>query len=246
MAHHVHKSNPISVCLLGHGAFADTSFSLIRTHCPIVDSDVAELYVVCNYGHILTQKELTKPRYGVLNIHPSLLPLYRGATPIQSAIAHGDTHTGVTIIKMDEKIDHGPICAQENCSIDPDDTYETLSKKLALISARLIADTIQRVITDSVSQRNQDHTHATYTHKVTQPIFINQSDDEGLLYNTIRAYAHEPGVFITLDNNEKLKIIEAMLVNYKIVPILVQREGKQKMSYQDFIKGYRGNIALFH
>jgi len=243
MAHQLRTHNPFSICLLGHGTFADTAFSLIRTRYPIVDADAADVYVVCNYGKILTQEELDTPRYGALNIHPSLLPHYRGATPIQSAIAHGDTHTGVTIIKMDEKVDHGPIYAQKECLIDPDDTFDTLSTKLALIAASLIVDTIDKVIVHAVSPSEQNHTRATCTQKVTQPMYINQHADDRQSYNTIRAYAHEPGVFVQLTDCD-LKILTARLIDGHIEPILVQRPGKKAIQYDEFARGYSGVLPF--
>lgn len=243
MEHRLSKNNSIAVCLLGHGPFADVAFSHLHKTYTIVDTLNADCAVVCNYGKILSEQELHIPRLGMFNIHPSLLPAYRGATPIQSAIAHGDTQTGVTIIQMDEKIDHGPICAQKVCSIKPDDTFQTLSDTLARIAALLIVKTIDRRIAGTLSPHNQDHTHATYTQKITRPLYIDQSEDDNHLYNIIRAYAHEPGVFISLEKGD-LKILQARLVQGKLRLTIVQRPGKKAMSYDEFARGYNGVLPF--
>lgn len=243
MAHRSSKNNSTAICLLGHGPFADVAFSHIRDRFTIVDLKKADIAVVCNYGKILGKDELALPPCGMLNIHPSLLPLHRGASPIQSAIAHGDTQTGVTIIQMDEKIDHGPICAQKVRSIKPDDTFQTLSDTLARIAAPLIVKTIDLRIAGTLSPHNQDHAHATYTQKITHPIYIDQYEDDNHLYNTIRAYAHEPGVFITLEKSN-LKILQARLVRGKLRLTIVQRPGKKAMSYDEFARGYNGVLPF--
>jgi methionyl-tRNA formyltransferase len=101
-----------------------------------------DLIVVAAYGKILPKELLDIPKYGSLNVHASILPKYRGASPIQTAILAGETETGVTIILMDEKMDEGNIIALKKAAIEPKDTYQSLSEKLAQIGADLLAETI--------------------------------------------------------------------------------------------------------
>src|SRR3989304_2949989 len=100
------------------------------------------LLVVASYGMIIPQEILRLPEKGALNVHPSLLPKYRGASPIQAAILNGETETGVTIILMDEQMDHGPILAQEKIALDPAETTSTAMSKLAQFGGGILARTI--------------------------------------------------------------------------------------------------------
>src|SRR3990170_1816171 len=97
-----------------------------------------DLFVVASYGMIIPQEILELPEKGALNVHPSLLPKYRGASPIQAAILNGETETGVTIILMDEQMDHGPILAQEKIALDPAETTSTAMSKLAQFGSEIL------------------------------------------------------------------------------------------------------------
>ncbi len=120
------------------------------------------LMVIAAYGKIIPKEILNIPHRGTLNIHPSLLPKYRGASPIQYAILNGDKEIGITIMGVDEKMDHGPILANSKLLIDSD-TYESLSQRMAKLGAELLIKTIPDYISGKIKPIKQDHSKATYT-----------------------------------------------------------------------------------
>ncbi|NPV85012.1 MAG: methionyl-tRNA formyltransferase [Anaerolineae bacterium] len=121
-----------------------------------------DLIVVAAFGQILRQNVLDLPPFGCVNVHASLLPLWRGASPIQAAILHGDQVTGVTIMKMDAGVDTGAILAQREVEILPDDTTETLSERLSLEGAELLKETLPAYLSGRLSPVEQDSSCATY------------------------------------------------------------------------------------
>lgn len=123
----------------------------------------AEAFVVVAYGKILPKRVLEIPPYGGVNVHGSVLPFYRGASPIGAAIAAGEKETGVTIMVMDEKMDEGPTLAVEKMPIGDDDTTETLSRKLSDLAAGMIAPTLKLYLEGHLKPVPQDHAKATYT-----------------------------------------------------------------------------------
>ncbi|OGK64993.1 hypothetical protein A2209_04880 [Candidatus Roizmanbacteria bacterium RIFOXYA1_FULL_41_12] len=141
---------------------------IVKGWNPFPDCQMA---LVADYGVIIPKDLLDRPKYGFFNIHPSLLPKYRGSTPLQSAILNDEKITGVSIIKMDEKVDHGPIVAQEKIAISNSDTYLSLLEKTAHCGALLFAESNRRGLfgPDLAGRlRQQDHSLATYTHKFTK------------------------------------------------------------------------------
>jgi len=122
-----------------------------------------EAYVVVAYGKILPKRLLDIPPFGGVNVHGSILPKYRGASPISAAIAAGEKETGVTVMVMDEKLDEGPALATEKIAVDDDDTTETLSRKLSELGASMIAPTLKLYLEGNVRPQPQDHAHASYT-----------------------------------------------------------------------------------
>lgn len=123
----------------------------------------AEVGVVAAYGRIIPAELLTIYPYGLVNIHPSLLPLYRGPSPIEAAIASGDEETGVTIMIVDEEMDHGPIISQEVESIQSTDTKESLRERLFAIGAKHLVEVLPGYITGKVTPKEQEHEKAVYT-----------------------------------------------------------------------------------
>jgi methionyl-tRNA formyltransferase len=125
-----------------------------------------DLVVVVAYGQIIPRSILEIPRLGVLNVHASLLPRWRGAAPVAHAIMAGDTETGVTIMKMDEQLDHGPVLASRPVEIGANEDTPSLTQRLAIVGAQLLVDTISRLSeTDPVEQ---DHAHATLAPRLTR------------------------------------------------------------------------------
>src|SRR3989344_7054197 len=127
------------------------------------EKDLFDLFIVAAYGQILKEDVLSLPSYGTLNIHPSLLPKYRGASPIQSCIINGEREMGVTIIIADREIDHGPILAQEKITIEDSDDSNSLSEKLSLLVGELLIKALPKYLEGGLKPVEQDHSQATFT-----------------------------------------------------------------------------------
>ncbi|MDO8570625.1 MAG: methionyl-tRNA formyltransferase [Candidatus Daviesbacteria bacterium] len=169
-----------------------------------------ELFIVASYGKIIPQSVLDIPKFGSLNIHPSLLPKYRGPSPIQTAILNGDKISGVTILVVDNKMDHGGIIATEEISLSNTDTFDSLSKKMFLIGAELLVKNIpdfarperSRRVSGKIKPQEQDHEKATFTKMFTKEdgyFDINTPNSElptpNKLDRMIRAYYPWPTVW---------------------------------------------------
>lgn len=126
----------------------------------------ADLGILASYGEIIPKKVIDHFPFGILNIHPSLLPKYRGASPVQAAIVSGDKETGVTIIKLDEKLDHGPIVSQFTEEISENDTSETLRTRVFERSAEVLATLIPAYIKGKINPREQEHSQASFTRQI--------------------------------------------------------------------------------
>ncbi|HEY4495292.1 MAG TPA: methionyl-tRNA formyltransferase [Candidatus Paceibacterota bacterium] len=172
-----------------------------------------DLAVIAAYGKILPKEILEIPRYGFINVHPSLLPKYRGASPIQYAILKGDKKTGVTIMKIDEKMDHGPILEKSEIQISKSETYETLSKKLAKLGAKLLIKIIPDYVLGKIKPVEQDHLKATYTKIIKKEDGkINWSKSTEEIERMTRAYYPWPSAWTQVNLKSRisnLKIIEA-------------------------------------
>jgi len=151
----------------------------------------ADAGIVVAYGKILPANLLAIPPRGFLNVHASILPKYRGAAPIQRAIEHGETTTGVTIMRVDEELDHGPMLAVETTGIGPDERTPSLAARLS----RLGADALARVLATSPAETQQDHAAATYAPKIEKSEgAIQWSESTAAIYNKFRAFDPWPGV----------------------------------------------------
>ncbi|PIR79772.1 MAG: hypothetical protein COU25_03640 [Candidatus Levybacteria bacterium CG10_big_fil_rev_8_21_14_0_10_35_13] len=196
-----------------------------------------DLFVVVSYGQILPKKLLDIPKLAAINIHPSLLPKYRGSTPVQTAILNGDKTTGVTIIKLDEHMDHGPIIEQFEEPILPTDTFESLIQRLFEKSADALVHVIMHYNENKLKPQN--HSKATFTKLLKRDDgYINLSlleigNWKLEIDRKIRAYYPWPGVWVKTIVSEKNEKIIKFLPNKKI-----QVEGKKEMSYKDFLNGY--------
>lgn len=192
-----------------------------------------DFFVVASFGQILPSKLLSIPKITAVNIHPSLLPKYRGPSPIQTAILNGDTKTGVTFIKMDEKMDHGPIIEQFEEEIKPDDTFESMADQLFQKAANQLPAVITRY--NKAKFKPQDESKATYTKLLTRNDgFIDASNppDKKQLQQMIKAYYPWPGVWTKFNLSNKELVIK-LLPDQKL-----QVEGKNPMNYKDFMNGY--------
>ena len=201
-----------------------------------------DFFVVAAYAKILPQAVLDVPRLGTLGVHPSLLPKYRGASPIQSAILAGETETSATIYLIDEKADHGPILAQEKLHIKsqngiPEETisYLVLEEKLATLSAQLLIKTIPDFLAGNITSRAQDESQATYTKKFTTADgFIDEAtlaaaehgdaEKANSILRKINAFNPEPGAW-TMRDGKRIKLLGAEIKNGALQLTLTQEEG---------------------
>lgn len=194
------------------------------------------LGIVADFGLILPPEILNIFPKGILNIHPSLLPKYRGPTPVQEAILNGDEETGVTIIELDEEVDHGPILTQVKEPIFENDTAQTLYERLFKIGANLLSQTINQYIKNEIKPSEQDHSKATFAKRLTRTdgyIDIESPPLKEKLDRMIRAYYPWPGVW------GKWQIANSKWRTVKFLPEQkIQVEGGKPMSYKDFLNGY--------
>lgn len=205
-----------------------TNYELRTTNAPLA--------VLAYFGLILPKTILDLFPKGILNLHPSLLPKYRGPTPGQTAILHADAVTGVTLIRLDEEVDHGPILTQVEEPIQDEDTADSLYERLFAIGAKLLDKYIDKYIKEQLKASPQNHRGATFTNRLTRNEgFIDPQapPDPKTLNRMIRAYHPWPGVYTKLRmKSEKLKIV-------KFLPEKrIQVEGGKPMSVKDFLNGY--------
>ncbi len=221
-----------------------------------------DLGIVVAYKYILSEDTLKIPYFGFLNVHPSLLPKYRGPSPIQATILNGDKETGVTIILVDEKTDHGEIISKSQFSIPNSGIiYKELERELAIRGGELLVKTIPKWLKNKINPEKQDEKKATYTKIIRKNDGrIDWSMTAEEIERQIRAFKPWPGSFTFFKKSGKIlkvKIIEAEISkkdipqkysikckkDYLIIKKL-QPEGKKEMIAEDFIRGY-GKPTLF-
>jgi methionyl-tRNA formyltransferase len=228
----------------------------------LVKSLAPDLIVVVGYGQIIPQAIIDLPKYGILNVHASLLPKYRGAAPIQWAIANGETQTGVTIMQIDAGLDTGDMLLKASVPIAQDETAPELSARLAPIGARLLVEVLQQIATQSVRREKQNEAEATYA-----PVL---KKEDGLIdwlrpaqeiYNRLRGFTPWPGAYTTF-RGQQLLVLRARVAeiahaspgtlqsdnrkifvgcgrNSALELLEVQLGGKKRMSAHAFINGYK-------
>jgi methionyl-tRNA formyltransferase len=215
--------------------------------------------VVVAYGMILPKAILDAPALGCLNLHASLLPRWRGASPIQAAIAAGDPETGVTIMYMDEGLDTGDILLQRKIQIAPNATGRSLHDRLAQIAPEALLESLRRLGSGNAPCTPQDAAFATYAPKLTREDGrIDWNEPAEVIERKIRAFNPWPAASMQLDGR-KLKIFSAVIVDRSGKPgeILkgdkqlvvaagrralslheIQLEGKRRMSASEFLRGF--------
>lgn len=223
----------------------------------------ADIFVVAAYGQILSKEILEMPRLGCINVHTSLLPKYRGSSPIQWAIIEGETETGVTIMQMDEGMDTGDILFTKTVPIDKDETGGSLFDKLAATGADIIVDALDLIEKGEVTPIKQDEELATYTKMLNKKLgyirFVRSAEE---IERLVRGLDPWPSTY-TYYNDKTLKIWKAEVVDENdpsepgtvvkvdsdaiyvnttkgILKILeLQLEGKKRMKTKDFLLGYK-------
>ena len=217
-----------------------------------------EVIIVVAYGQILPRAVLEIPKIACLNLHASLLPRWRGAAPIQAAIAAGDRETAITVMYMDEGLDTGDVLLQRKIDIEPNETGDSLHDRLAQIAPNALLESLQLLANGNAPRIPQDKAVATYAPKLNRESGrINWNEPAEVIERKIRAYNPWPGAF-TEFNNRKLKIFSASIVDLRGKPgeILrkdkelvigtsdqalslteVQLEGKRRLSAAEFLRG---------
>lgn len=191
---------------------------------PVSDFDVS---IVIEYGRIIPERLLSIPRHKTINIHPSLLPQYRGPTPIQAALLHGDTKTGVTIMQMDATMDTGPILLQKEVAVNPHDTFITLREKLMPVALEALLEALPLYIDDVLQPKTQNNAASTYCKLLTREDGkIDWKQTASHIYNQYRALTPWPGIW-TIWNEKRLKLLEIKPCEKKIIAGKVQVEGDQ-------------------
>lgn len=194
------------------------------------------LFIVAAYGKIIPENVLDVPQNGTLNVHPSLLPKYRGPSPIESAILAGDEETGVTIMEMDEKMDHGPIVESEKIKVESKKKQE-LSEELFRAGGKKLAEIIPQWIVGKITSIPQDHSKATYTKKLKKEDgLITISDDPETNWCKFRAYTPWPGVYFFSDDT-RIKITDAAFENGAFIIKKIIPEGKKETDYSVWMSG---------
>lgn len=194
-----------------------------------------QLFLVVAYGKILPESILNMPKLGSINIHYSLLPKYRGASPVESAILNGETETGVTIQKMAYKMDSGPILAQEKTTIKPDEKAPELRARLIKIGGDLLIKILPDFVDGKIKEIAQDEKEATFCQKIKKEDgLIDLNDDPIKNYNKFRAYAEWPRTFF-FQNGKRIVITDAVLENELFVIKKIVPEGKKEMLYKNSI-----------
>ncbi len=195
----------------------------------------ADFYVVAAYGKILKKEILDIPKLGVIGVHPSLLPKYRGASPIQSAILNQESETGVDLFMIDEKVDNGPVLQSKILKIR-DQNYKELEKELAELGAELLVETMPKFAKGEVKPVPQNDSEATYTEKFeTEDGLIDyeilkkaQEGDLNLskeIDAKIRALSAEPGAY-TIKDGKRIKLLKSAVEGNILKIIEMQIEGK--------------------
>ena len=226
-----------------------------------------DIAVVSAYGQILSSKLLRVPKFGFVNLHPSLLPRWRGAAPIERALMAGDKETGVCTIKMIKELDAGPILAKERFLINLDETNSSLSQKLSIIGANQLLDVINNL--ELISEIPQESEGVTYAFKIHKSeTRINWNLPGKIVDRFIRGLSEKPGAW-SMMNGSRVKILKSKSVKLggeigqniissekksslliacsedSVEVEIIQKEGKKPVSASEFISGYKGKNICF-
>jgi len=263
-----------------------------------LDSGIkADLGILASYGAIIPDLAIKGLKLGILNLHPSLLPKYRGSSPIPATLAMGDTQTGVSIIKLDEKLDHGPVMTFFKEEILPHDTYENLRARLFNRGAEALVEMLPAFTSGKIKPKPQNHEEAIFTRELKRedgflpidlilptlqgasfkgrysiPFIKSQNEvipDANFIERYLRALTPWPGIYTQFDG-KRLKILKVhtnvipakagihtntgspirsgMTQNMRLVIDTVQLEGKNEVTFKQFVEGYPGSpfSALLH
>jgi methionyl-tRNA formyltransferase len=194
------------------------------------EQNTMDLFLVVAYGKIIPESILNLPKFGSINIHYSLLPKYRGASPVETAILNGDKETGVTIQQMAFKLDAGDILAQERTAINPEETAPELRKRLIKLGGEMLVNFLQNPNFEGQKQNDSEATHSGKIKKGDGLIDLN--DDGVKNYNKYRAYAAWPRTFF-FKEGKRIIITEAALENNQFIIKKIIPEGGKEIPYKN-------------
>ncbi|MBU4422082.1 methionyl-tRNA formyltransferase [Patescibacteria group bacterium] len=251
------KAKQLGLNIIAPENFGSETISQIKKLAP-------DLFVVVDYGKIIPQEILDIPARGAINIHPSALPKYRGASPLQSAILNGEKETAISIMLIDKEMDHGPILMQKKVIILPNDTYGSLYTRLSQEYPELLIDTIKKYLSDKITPQEQNHTKATFTKLLKREDGkIDWTKPASEIERMIRAYDPWPGAFCEY-TGKRVKILKASMPpknypdkhpgqffktpsgglatgcgqNTTLLIHNLQPESKKPITGEEFVKGY--------
>ncbi len=224
----------------------------------------ADAAVVVAYGLILPQEILDGTKFGCVNIHPSLLPKWRGASPIQRPLMAGDRETGITIIKMDKGVDSGEMMVQEKFSLYGDETYADLAEKLSQMGAEILVKTLKNLRDGNAVLTKQDNALASYAKKIEkEECKINWQESAEIIERKIRALNGSLEAFFNY-GDEKIKIFKAEILDENSIgesgkildeklsiqcqkgsirPLILQRQGKNPVAIRDLLLGFKPEVG---
>ena len=220
-----------------------------------------DLIIVMAYGLKLPKFILELPKFGCINLHVSLLPRWRGAAPIEHSLLNGDKETGISIFKLVEDMDAGPIIVQESLKISKAINKDQLIKKLNIIGIKLLSSVLPYIFNKKLVFKNQDQNMITHAPKIStemRKLDFNQTTE--IIHNKIRAFAVKPSAWFFY-KDERIKIIEADFIkgewqsstiinnlfhigckDGKMCPKIIQREGKKPMKLDSFLRGFNFEV----
>lgn len=208
-----------------------------------------DIFIVASYGKFIPDELLDLPKKGVLNVHPSLLPKYRGPSPIESALLDGVLTTGVSIIQLDNEMDHGPILAQSAFIIDPTATSGTLEVECGQLGGELLVQSIQHYLDGTLIPKEQNHEEATVCKKITKELGeITLTTNAAEVQRKFRALTPWPSLYFFIDHKDRRIRVKVTQVDLNLIGtdtlvagdiiLSVIPEGKHEMSFEDFKRGY--------
>ncbi len=232
----------------GIEVFQPESLNGISTDSPL-HKEHFDVFILASYGKIIPEDILSLPQHGILNVHPSLLPLYRGPSPIESVLLDGSSATGVSIIKLDNEMDHGPILAQNAFTIPQDATAGKLEVSCGQLGGDLLVQILPSYLEGTLIPKEQDHAHATVCRKITKELGeITLTTDADEVRCKFRALTPWPSLYFFYTHNDKkmrikvtsvdlLSDIESESIAQDII-LSVTPEGKKEMDWESFKRGY--------
>ena len=210
-----------------------------------------DVFVVVSYGKIIPKSIIDLPLHKTLNVHASLLPKYRGASPLQSAMLDDAKDTGISIIRLDEKMDHGPIIAVKEVTVNEWPTYEDFEAQMAHEGGLLLAQALPEWVAGKIKEREQDHSQATFAKKITKEDGLIDAADLNsnvptdrayTAFRKIQAYHQWPTAYFFVERNSKKMRVKITKASFKDDKLTIERivpEGSKEMDYGDFLKGLR-------